>query len=282
LGKHWPPTADGERRTNDNNEATRNFFAMETTKRLLLLATLLIPACSSGATKSGDSPTSDAGDGSSVDSGPVDSGPVDSGPANSGSDDSGSEAGTPDAGKPYPAGPYGVTVGSVLAPTIEWQAYAPGATTPTTLTMTDLYDPDGTKGINAIVFDTSAQWCIACQFEAGEIPDWLSSTGSNPGGWTALGVQFVTLVIQTNSYEPATIETAEQWRSLFNLTNIYVAADPGITFPTPSLPHNLLVDPRKMTVTADLDDDNVAADDAGTAQVADPAVAQLAVQNQTK
>jgi hypothetical protein len=260
---------------------------MATTKHLLLLATLLIPACSSGSPNSGATTTTDAGsDVSSVNTGPADSGPADSGPADSGPADSGpadSDSGpAPDAGKPYPPGPYGVTYGSILAPTIQWQAYAPGATTPTTLTMTDLYDPLGTKGINAIVFDTSAQWCIACQGEAGELPDWLSSTGSNPGGWTALGVQVVTLVIETNSYEPATIETAEQWRSLFNLTNIYVAADPGITFPTPSLPHNLLVDPRTMKIVVDLDDDEVPADDAGTAQVADPAVAELAIQNQAK
>ena len=153
---------------------------------------------------------------------------------------------------------------------------------------TDLYDPDGSKGINAIVFDSSAQWCIACQYEAGNIQQWLSATGPNSGNWKALGVQLVTLIIQTNAYEPASIETAEQWRTLFNLSDIYVGADPNVSFATPSLPHNLVVDPRTMKVTNDIEADinngtfnPAGTDDAGTGETPDSAVAQLATKNQT-
>src|SRR5438105_12217958 len=60
----------------------------------------------------------------------------------------------PDTGPPpceYPAGPYGYTVGSVVAPGISWQGYAPMDSSVTTLHMTDLYDCDGRFGINAIL-----------------------------------------------------------------------------------------------------------------------------------
>jgi hypothetical protein len=173
-----------------------------------------------------------------------------------------------------------------MDPTLTWQAYAPGSTTPTTLKLSDLYDCDGSKGINAIVLDTSAQWCIACQGEAQSIPTWLGATGQGAGNWTALGVQFVTLMIQTNLTEPATITTAEQWRTLYGLTGIWVAADPGVTFEnTNALPMNMLVDPRTLKITYNLGDypwpsgQGYYVEEAGVIDGAWPTVAQLASSN---
>jgi len=242
-------------------------LTMATTRRLMLLATLVLPGCSSSSPAA--SATTDAGtDAITV----IDSGTVDTGAADTGAIDTGiaAEAGA-EAGPAYPAGPYGVAVGSVLDPSVTWQGYVPNATMPSTIKMSDLYDPDGSKGINAIVFDNAGQWCVACQYVAAYIPGWLSATGGN---WTALGVAFVTLVIQTNNYEPATVATAKQWRDMFQLADTYVAADPLITFATASLPHTLLVDPRTMKVTVNLDND---ANYGGPA--ADPTVTQLAMTN---
>ena len=107
---------------------------MATTRPLMLLAALLIPGCSSGTSNS-QSPTSDAGGNTISDAGPADAGPADTGPADTGPADTG----TPDAGPAYPAGPYGgsdggvIGVGDVLAPTLEWQVYAPNASSPSTL-----------------------------------------------------------------------------------------------------------------------------------------------------
>jgi len=142
---------------------------------------------------------------------------------------------TPDthaAACPYPSGPYGVDVGSVLSPTLQWQGYAPNATASSTLKITDFYDCDGTKGINAIVVLSSAQWCVACQQEAEFIPSWVASTGPIAGDWSGLGVQVVALVIQTNQNEPATLATAEQYRTENTVTDIWVVADPAQTFPS--------------------------------------------------
>jgi hypothetical protein len=174
-------------------------------------------------------------------------------------------------GCPYPSGPYGVAVGKVLSPTLQWQGFLPNATTPTTVPISDLYDCDGSKGINAIVVDSAGQWCVACQGVAQEIPTWLSAKGDN---WAKMGVQFLNLVIQNNDYEPATITTAQQWRSLWMLTSIYVVADPNDTFPTDELPYELLVDPRTMKVLRDLTTDTTA-----NADGSDPNVTALAKKN---
>jgi hypothetical protein len=198
------------------------------------------------------------------------------GDSGAGSEDSGSLDAAADAapmGCVYPKGPYGVTVGKTLDPSLQWQGFVPNATTASTVKITDLYDCDGSKGINAIVVDSSGQWCIACQGIAKEIPSWFSPKGDN---WTKLGVQMLTLVIQNNNYEPATVTTAQQWRALFSLTELYVVADPADTFPTNALPSQLLVNPRTMKVVRDLSLDTTA-----TADGADPQVADLATKNKT-
>jgi hypothetical protein len=218
------------------------------TKMAAVLIGMLTAACSTASTgKTPDEP---------ADSGP---GAADTAPA------------AADTGPSYPSGPYGVTVGKVLDPTLEWQGFAPNATTPSTVKITDLWDPDGSKGINAVVIDSSGQWCIACQGIAKLIPGWFSPKGDD---WAKLGVQMITLVIQNNNYEPATVTTAQQWRALFSLNELYVVADPADTFPTNALPSQLLVNPRTMKVVRDLSNDT-----AQTADGADPQVATLAMKN---
>ncbi len=55
----------------------------------------------------------------------------------------------------YPPGPYGVAQGKIVPPTLKWQGYPEGGMAQGTLSIQDLYDCDGSKGINAIMFDTS-------------------------------------------------------------------------------------------------------------------------------
>jgi hypothetical protein len=55
----------------------------------------------------------------------------------------------------YPDGPYGVGEGQIVPPTLTWQGFAPGASSPTTIAITDFFDCDGSRGINALYFDTS-------------------------------------------------------------------------------------------------------------------------------
>jgi hypothetical protein len=223
-----------------------------TTKLGTMVALLLAAGCSSGAK---DAPQNDT--------------TADSGADDAATGDDADEAGP--TGPTYPAGPYGVAVGKVLDPTLLWQGFVPNATTASTVKITDLYDPDGSKGLNAIVVDSAGQWCVACQGIAQQIPTWLSPSGDN---WSKLGIQILNLVIQNNDYLPATVTTAQQWRDLFKLTSIYVVADPNDTFPTNALPYELLIDPRTMKVVRDLSSDT-----AVNADGSDPQVTALAKKN---
>jgi hypothetical protein len=226
-----------------------------TMKLASLFGTLIVAGCSSA---SNGGTAADSGAAAAEDSGA----PLDA-------DTDGDDA--PATGCVYPAGPYGVAVGKVLDPTLQWQGFPPGATTASTVKITDLYDCDGSKHLTAIVVDSAGQWCVACQGIAMQIPTWLSPKGDN---WTKLGVQILNLVIQNNDYEPATVTTAQQWRDLFTLNSIFVVADPSDTFPTNALPYELLIDPRTMKVVHDLSSDTAVNND-----LSDPAVTALAKKN---
>jgi hypothetical protein len=265
----------------ESDEIRKGNAVMAITKFLVGIATLSLVGCGS----------SSAGNGAKEDASPAhDAGGITLLLPDATAKPDANEAhdATPDEAAPgctYPAGPYGVAVGSVLSPTLEWAGYAPGATASSTLKTTNIYDCDGKKGINAIVVLSSAQWCVACQQEAEFIPSWLGSTGPIAANWDALGVEVLTLVIQTNQNEPATLATAAQWRTENDVTDVWVVADPGDTFPSDTLPHDLLIDPRTMKVVDNLDNDNYdAAPPASdpTGEAADPAIAALATKNKTQ
>lgn len=55
----------------------------------------------------------------------------------------------------YPSGPYGVSDGKVIPPSLQWKGYLAGGEQEGTLTSKELFDCDGSKGINAIFFETS-------------------------------------------------------------------------------------------------------------------------------
>jgi hypothetical protein len=150
----------------------------------------------------------------------------------------------------YPAGPYGLNQGQVLSPNLKWQGYAVGASSTATIATKDLYDCDGSKQINAILFDMAATWCGACQEEALALPSEMSSS------WAADGVKVITLMVQDEAGQPATLATALAWRNAFHLADVaMVVADPTIELVPHStvmigLPTNVLVDPRTMRIVS--------------------------------
>jgi hypothetical protein len=145
----------------------------------------------------------------------------------------------------YPAGPYGAAVGHVLPPTLSWQGFPENASQQTTVSITDYFDCDGSKGIHALLLITSATWCGVCQQEA----DVLEA--ETQGQLGALGARVITLMIENASYQPATAATAEAWKSNFGLVSSAVVADPEIsmaTSPSFGTPLEVVVDPRTMKV----------------------------------
>jgi hypothetical protein len=194
--------------------------------------------CSSGHKSHSSSATTDDGGGS-----------ADAGDDANAGDDSGDAAEEAEAGSncTYPAGPYGKAMGQVIPGTYTWHGYLPGGTALTTMKASDLYDCDGTKGINAILFDSAALWCGPCQMEASANSPLVQMGGK----WQTEGVAWVTLVIQDLNQNPATTANATTWRNEFKLQPAYVFADPSLDFGHAGqngLPTNVLVDPRTMKV----------------------------------
>jgi len=145
----------------------------------------------------------------------------------------------------YPNGPYGPGLGQTISPSFSWQGYAPNETTVSTLKSRDLFDCDGSKGIDAIVIDVSAGWCAACETQA---HDEAQLTGT----YDQLGVKAVTLLIMDAAENAATTDTALDWRTTYHLDDVGVYADPNFLLQpneqTIGLPITLLVDPRTMKV----------------------------------
>ncbi|MBM4373685.1 MAG: hypothetical protein FJ095_01275 [Deltaproteobacteria bacterium] len=145
----------------------------------------------------------------------------------------------------YPAGPYGVSDGKVIPPTLKWQGYLAGGEVQGTLTSKELFDCDASKGINAILFDTSQFGCGACSQEASSLPKLMQK-------WMPMGIRVVTLLVDAPNNGPPTLMGALQWKQQFGLVDVNVMSDPNFSMAftqqvgTPLLTY---VDPRTMKVT---------------------------------
>lgn len=149
---------------------------------------------------------------------------------------------------PYPMGSWTHDVGGTLAQGLQWQGMLENSDAQTTIKPESYLDCDGTKKVNAILIDTSATWCGACQQEAQELPGKMTTS------WNAKGIKVLTLMIEgpTNGVK-ATYQDAVNWKTQFMLSSIAVGVDPGFSF-APSgggsigLPLQVVVDPRTMKV----------------------------------
>jgi hypothetical protein len=152
-------------------------------------------------------------------------------------------------------------VGDVVDPTLSWQGYLDDGTQAQAVTMSQYFDCDGSKGVNALMLDESATWCSDCEMQAQRISPDLGTA------WKSQGVHVVTLMAEDQSEDPATLGTALSWRDEYSLTTGAVCADPGWTTKlwggAPSsgngFPTNIVIDPRTMKIVAlqsgaDLDD----------------------------
>jgi hypothetical protein len=154
-------------------------------------------------------------------------------------------ASAPDLAKPgcqYPSGSYTGKKGELVAPDAKWTCYAPGQSTTSPLTPADLFDCDGSKGINAILLDVSAEWCEPCQGEAQEL------NGLYLDRWKPLKVVAVTLLAEDINGDPPTADVARRWRDTYKLPDIYVCVGPADRLDVMGYPHNSAIDPRTMKV----------------------------------
>lgn len=94
-------------------------------------------------------PAGPAGVGGAVDGSGAGAGPTSSGVGGTGT----GEPGPTEC--EYPAGPYGVAQGQIVPPNLTWQGFAPGSSAAQTISILDFFDCDGSRGIHAVLFDTS-------------------------------------------------------------------------------------------------------------------------------
>ncbi len=117
-----------------------------------------------------------------------------------------------------------------------------------TISLNDYYDPDGSKGINALFVDQSATWCEVCQGLAQQL------AMNEKGAWRTQGIHLLTLITQDVQHQPATVSTAVQWKQHFGLDGSAVAADPMVSFRSTigeqyaPYPYQVIIDPRTLQV----------------------------------
>jgi thiol-disulfide isomerase/thioredoxin len=155
-----------------------------------------------------------------------------------------------------------VLQGSLVDGTLAWQGFAAGSDTPVDVAMADYHDCDGSRGIHALLVIQSATWCGPCQADAAKLEQSMQS------GWAALGIHVLTLMVEDGNSQPATVQTASQWKSSFGLESVAVAADPDFSFRYFNLeqhideavfPTQLVIDPRTMVIEVrDITDADIA------------------------
>jgi hypothetical protein len=144
----------------------------------------------------------------------------------------------------WPSGWTGVTPGATLSEWLAWQGYAAYSNAAGIVAVSDYYDCDGSRGINALLFVSSSWNCGACQVESSELESQMAA-------WAPLGIQVVVLLMQGPFDEPADAQTAFGWKSQWGLESVAVVADPAMKLLAPDadgVPQQTVVDPRTMQV----------------------------------
>ncbi len=148
----------------------------------------------------------------------------------------------------YPPGPYGGGLEATV-PDLTFEGYHAGSDVWGTLSLRDYYDPDGAKGIRALVVVIVAEWCNVCAAAATDVlpPAWNQ--------FTPRGTRFLQLMTQGANFEPSRRDQADRWRVKY-----IVPFDNGIdpTYQTNQLmpldengvPNYLIIDPRTMKIAA--------------------------------
>lgn len=135
-----------------------------------------------------------------------------------------------------------------IDPTLTWAGYAEGSTEASSVSLAAYQDPDGKKGINALVITEVSFSCTACTTETHDIATNMA------GPWKDLGVRVIQLVIDDASGHlgKATLDSATTWRTA-TATTWAVGADPAFSFSHEGnnpMPQVLVVNPRDLSIVS--------------------------------
>jgi hypothetical protein len=137
-------------------------------------------------------------------------------------------------------------VGDTIDPTTSWHGYAENSSEEIVISISDFYDPTGSKGIAALLITEGSTDCPACVTEAMDLP------GHIAGSWAKNGIKVLQLMVSDATGKAATSGTALQWGKKVHAT-WPVAADPDFTFAQAGnnpYPIQVIVDPRTMKIVA--------------------------------
>lgn len=153
----------------------------------------------------------------------------------------------------YPAGPYGTGLGATLADYsfLGWHDPIAAGYDQTQLeevSLSEYYDPDGTKGIKLLWINASAVWCSVCRTEMKDI----KSSGVR-AEFAPKGVQMLVTLFEDKNSGPATPLDLHNWGSASaHQIDFPLVLDPGFKlgafFTSDATPLNMLVDARTMKV----------------------------------
>jgi len=141
----------------------------------------------------------------------------------------------------YPGGGYGVTAGATVSPNVAFNLYAPGAGSPTLISIKNFFDCDGSKGINALLVVYGGTWCSVCQSKAAALPGEMQT-------WGPAGVYVLEVLHDCNGAGDAL-----NWRNQFglNVPKVYTGWDNDFQFKSgayTSDPFRVLINPRNMQI----------------------------------
>jgi hypothetical protein len=127
---------------------------------------------------------------------------------------------------------------------LTWQGYRENSSTVETISITDYFDCDGSKGIHAVMFATQSWYCGGCQQEASALEGEMAS-------WGPQGIKVGVMLLTGSSDYGATTGDALEWKNQWGLQSVAVVADPGASLMpayADSVPQQSVVDPRTMQV----------------------------------
>jgi hypothetical protein len=156
----------------------------------------------------------------------------------------GVDSAPPDTAPPYPDGPYGLTEGATF-PDMRLEGYRDGTGEWIEIRLSDYYDPNGDRGINAILLNASAAWCPICNQLARELP-------TLDARFRPRGAKLIELLVDAPSTDPAIRKTIDDWQKKYALP-VDTVIDPRqdwLSHGTPDFvfPTQWYIDPRTMTI----------------------------------
>jgi hypothetical protein len=151
----------------------------------------------------------------------------------------------------YPLGPYRGGTGDVI-PDLTFEGYLAGSSIWQTIHLRDYWDPDGTRGIHALVIVSSVVWCPICRHAAEFLPKSYTEL------YERRGARFLHLLRESATpTEAATRFDVDKWRDYYKFPfdngldekSQLVALWNSVEGPPLATPAYFIVDTHTMRIT---------------------------------